>query len=232
MKPTVLFLFVFLAIAALPCDSLAKEIPATGGSFMSTSDERIAKLAALHKQAEEYIALNRFHDALETYSNIILFEPDDDVAYSNMGHIYMILGDLGKAQNAFLNALDINPSSQTALFGLQKIRDPDSQVWAPPDVSPEPKQIHAPQIKEKTQEKLQPPADFNGVSREEKIQVALKNAGLYSGRVDGKMGPSTLTAVRKFQGSRGLETDGNVGPKTWAALKPYLEISNRKERSD
>ena len=36
--------------------------------------------------------------------------------------------------------------------------------------------------------------------------------------VDGDFGPSTLSAVKSFQGREGLQVDGLVGPATWAAL--------------
>jgi len=57
------------------------------------------------------------------------------------------------------------------------------------------------------------------VPDEKAIQRALKNAGYYDGKIDGKIGPKTLAAIKKFQEERGLEVDGKVGPKTWAVLK-------------
>ena len=54
------------------------------------------------------------------------------------------------------------------------------------------------------------------------IQTALKNAGYYTGSVDGKIGPQTKQAVKEFQRTHGLSTDGKVGPKTWTQLAQYL----------
>ena len=59
-------------------------------------------------------------------------------------------------------------------------------------------------------------------SRNRDIQAALKNAGLYAGSIDGKLGPKTRKAIEEFQQSKGLKVDGRVGPKTWAELEKYL----------
>lgn len=56
------------------------------------------------------------------------------------------------------------------------------------------------------------------------IQTALKNAGYYTGSVDGKIGPQTKEAIREFQRTHGLSADGKVGPKTWTQLAQYLPV--------
>lgn len=57
------------------------------------------------------------------------------------------------------------------------------------------------------------------------IQKALKSAGYYNGDIDGKIGPSTRTAIRDFQSAHGLTVDGVCGRKTWEKLKTYLDTS-------
>lgn len=49
-------------------------------------------------------------------------------------------------------------------------------------------------------------------------QYMLQDLGYYPGNVDGDHGPLTDTAVRTFQGDKGLTVDGIVGDTTWAAL--------------
>ena len=50
------------------------------------------------------------------------------------------------------------------------------------------------------------------------LQRALQRRGFNPGSVDGSFGPGTHAAVLAFQKSEGLLADGNVGPRTAAAL--------------
>jgi len=49
-------------------------------------------------------------------------------------------------------------------------------------------------------------------------QQHLTNLGYYAGKIDGKMGPQTRAAIKKFQHDQGLKADGVLGKKTNAAL--------------
>ena len=52
-------------------------------------------------------------------------------------------------------------------------------------------------------------------------QTCLKNAGFYSGKIDGVMGKKTRKAVKEFQKANGLSADGIVGKKTSELLSKY-----------
>ncbi len=57
------------------------------------------------------------------------------------------------------------------------------------------------------------------------IQQALRNAGLYQGEIDGKLGSQSRSAIREFQRANGLGVDGKVGKQTWAKLSAYATSS-------
>ena len=57
----------------------------------------------------------------------------------------------------------------------------------------------------------------------EDIQTALKNAGFYSGEIDGQIGSKTKEAIKKFQEANGLNPDGVIGSRTWEILTKYLQ---------
>ncbi|MCD7774719.1 MAG: M14 family metallopeptidase [Clostridiales bacterium] len=54
-------------------------------------------------------------------------------------------------------------------------------------------------------------------------QLALKRSGFYSGSLDGVFGTQTESAVRYFQYSGRLPTDGIIGSATWRSLEKYIK---------
>ena len=50
------------------------------------------------------------------------------------------------------------------------------------------------------------------------VQQLLAARGYYTGECDGIFGELTKRSVMGFQADNGLETDGEVGGKTWTAL--------------
>lgn len=59
------------------------------------------------------------------------------------------------------------------------------------------------------------------------IQLALKLAGYKEVAMDGYYGPKTAAAVAAFQQSRGIGSDGVVGPVTMAKLKEVLAVGTK-----
>lgn len=72
-------------------------------------------------------------------------------------------------------------------------------------------------------EKLPPSGPYSPATEE--IQKALRNAGYYTGTIDGKRGPKTKKAIEDFQRANSLEVDGRVGPKTWAKMKVQMDAA-------
>ncbi len=70
-------------------------------------------------------------------------------------------------------------------------------------------------------EPLPPSGPYKPTAHE--IQTALKNAGFYTGSIDGKIGPASKKAIVEFQKANSLAADGKVGPKTWGVLERYLK---------
>ena len=125
---------LFFVLPALLGSLSAQAAPSTELPMVAAA--KMEKLEKLHQKAEEQIALNEFRPAMDTYQEILFLEPDDEVAYVNMGRLYLMFSDFKHARTSFENALSIDPENESALRGLRKIKDPDAVFY--PEKDPDP----------------------------------------------------------------------------------------------
>jgi len=103
----------------------AVSLVSAGEGLSGIPEDKLRELESLHHTAEDMVAQNKFREALDVYTDIILLEPDDEVAYTHMGNAYLILGDFDRAKKSYEMALNINPDDNAAAAGLSRIKDPD-----------------------------------------------------------------------------------------------------------
>jgi len=77
-----------------------------------------------------------------------------------------------------------------------------------------------------------PPACRRGSKGEDvvRIQLLLRELGLYTVAVDGCFGEQTEASVEAFQSNCGLERDGIVGSQTWEKLAATIQASSDQDR--
>ncbi len=126
-------LFCFVATNHFDLKARAEEQQTGEPSVTSVDAEALNELESMHAKGQTLIAAGQLREALQVYWDIILLEPDDEAAYTNLGNLYLILGDTDQAKDAFQNALHINPENEYALMGLQKIIHPDGNLTAGED---------------------------------------------------------------------------------------------------
>ena len=220
-------------------------------SVTAVAPDQMTQLETMHQQATDFLLKNDFQSALRVYSDIVLVEPDDETAYTGLGQIYMVQGQTKKANDAFQSALDINPHNEVAMMGIRKIMDPDGiegmtareelQLGAEtvPQGAFEVKTVIDPGHKA-WDKSASPSGPMKAESPEEaatslrvsklhgqRVQMALKNAGIYRGAINGMMGVTVQKALRNFQKIHGLENTGTVNIATWNALVSYLDVGPR-----
>jgi len=94
-----------------------------------------------------------------------------------------------------------------------------SPVWAPSDAAARKKTPVKPTVKRRTSTTTRrQPRPALPAELVTQIQQALINHGYRLGELDGKLGPATLAAVKKFQGDRHLPVTGKPDDITLAAL--------------
>ncbi len=65
---------------------------------------------------------------------------------------------------------------------------------------------------------------FNKVEAIKTLQRKLQKAGFNPGKIDGKMGPKTRNALKKFQKSKGIPPTGTITPQTAMAINKLEDI--------
>ncbi len=212
----------FLTVWGLAVLLLSSTANAGPKNITLVSAEQVSELEVMHQQATSLLLENNFQGALRAYSDILLAEPDDETAYTGLGQIYLILGQFQKAHEAFQNALHINAENEVALAGIQKIMDPDG-------VEGMTNRAEAEGWTEKPKTaKIFTRKNFRlGLLNAQRIQMCLRNAGVYSGPVNGMVGFRTKRAIQNFQKVRGFKETGLVDGITLRALLPYLAYKSR-----
>lgn len=65
-------------------------------------------------------------------------------------------------------------------------------------------------------------AEVKSRPKTKQLQIALKNAGFYTGSIDGKKGRLTREGIKAFQKANNLAVTGKTDRQTWALLKGNL----------
>jgi uncharacterized membrane protein YgcG len=97
-----------------------------------------------------------------------------------------------------------------ALIGLAGCSNSNQQATAAPPAAPPPAPAPPPPPT--------PTVNPMAPSTLRQVQTALKQDGLYRGRVDGKWGPHTEHAVMAYQQKNGLQASGQLDQPTLASL--------------
>jgi len=191
-------------------------------NITTVSAQQIVEIESMHQTAADLLLKNDFRGALHVYSDILLAEPDDETAYTGLGQIYITLGQLQEAHEAFKNALNINSNNEVALLGIQQIMDLNDMEGVTLGVEKGLKPVLPPTKKINPLKKSAAKELRLGLLNAQRIQMSLRNAGVYAGSVNGLMGHQTQQAIKKFQKMRGFEETGRINNITWQALLSYL----------
>lgn len=87
------------------------------------------------------------------------------------------------------------------------------------------------EMQEKTNISVKPRGSVMSKEHTKEIQTYLKNAGFYTGKIDGIKGRNTKRAIKEFQKANGLKVDGIVGKKTWEILSGYASAPGQAQAS-
>jgi hypothetical protein len=153
--------------------------------------------------------------------------PEDEAAHDRMRRNEISIGNLTltATQAAIIAgsviALVLAILAATGAFSTSKATVPPVTTPPPPSTVT----VTNPSTTPKNPTTQAPQQTLNPGDTGEQVKIlqrALTALGFSPGKADGDYGPSTRTAVERFQVSKGLAEDGVVGQQTLAALQKAL----------
>ncbi len=182
-----------------------------------------------------YLVLGQFKKAHEAFENALQIDPYNEVALQGIQKIMDPDGVEGLVHRAQAEGLAEMPSAPASAPAparlLAKAIEP---VLAPAakmsprlgPVSPAKRTMKALESK-RLKKKLAPKNFRPGFLNAQRLQMGLKNAGVYGGPVNGMIGPRTRQAVKKLQKMLGLDATGRLDNDTRKAVFQYLNFDAR-----
>lgn len=88
-------------------------------------------MSDLHRKGLELTSERRYAEAARIYEEIIIADANDDEAYIILGHLYLLSGRYADAENAFWNAVEIDPSTREDIIPFYEnliLQSPDDDT--------------------------------------------------------------------------------------------------------
>lgn len=136
--------------------------------------------------------------------------------------VFFILGLSGCATARKQKELEIQGLKNQISVLESQIQSRDEEINSLKEALSKQQEKEAQGIQAKLSAKNRAISEVKSRPKIKQIQIALTNAGFYSGRIDGKKGPQTKEALRAFQKAHNLPETGKCDKETWAQLKNYL----------
>lgn len=136
--------------------------------------------------------------------------------------VFFILGISGCATARKQKDLEIQGLKNQISVLESQIQSRDEEINNLKETLVKQQEKEAQGIQTKPSAKKKAISEVKSRPKTKQIQIALTNAGFYSGRIDGKRGPQTKEALKAFQKAHNLPESGKCDKGTWSQLKDYL----------
>ncbi len=172
-----------------------------------------------------YLVMGQYQKSREAFLNALHIDPDNQVASTGIQRILApdgVEGIVSRTDETENNASAISPRMpdvkiKSAVPRSQAKKESRTSAMRAERLKNTPVVISKRRTFQASAKSARP-----GFLNGQRIQMALKNAGVYGGPVNGLIGGSTKKAVLAFQEKQGLPTTGKVTSATWRALSGEL----------